>query len=158
MYRRIEKNFDLKPPTTLNVSSPIVYTKDQHGIELSKINKHALYVLEKLQEAGFEAYLVGGSVRDLLLGHKPKDFDVTTSAKPEEVKAVFPRCFLIGRRFRLAHVRFGKKIIEVATFRAGNPLEDNLITHDNTWGTPEEDAKRRDFTINGLFYGKRVKF
>lgn len=137
--------------STLN-TPPVLYTKDQHGIDPTKINKHALYVLEKLSSAGFEAYLVGGSVRDLLLGHKPKDFDVATSAKPEEVKKVFPRCFLIGRRFRLAHVRFGKLIIEVATFRAGNTAEDNLITHDNTWGSPEEDAKRRDFTINGLFY------
>ena len=111
--------------------------------------------MENLQARGFEAYLVGGGVRDLLLGHTPKDFDIATSALPEEVKATFSRCFLIGRRFRLAHVRFGNKVIEVATFRSGDPLEENLITHDNTWGTPEEDAIRRDFTINGLFYNSK---
>jgi poly(A) polymerase len=102
--------------------------------------------------AGFIAYLVGGSVRDLLLGHKPKDFDISTSAKPEEVKSIFRNSILIGRRFRLAHVRFGQKVIEVATFRSGDIENEALILRDNQWGYPEEDALRRDFTINGLFY------
>lgn len=139
----------------MNAAAPTVYTKDQHGITLDQIDKNALFVMEKLQSKGYDAYLVGGGVRDLLLGYKPKDFDIATSALPEEVKACFSRCFLIGRRFRLAHVRFGHKIIEVATFRSGSNEEDSLITHDNTWGSPEEDALRRDFTINGLFYNSK---
>ncbi len=125
---------------------------ETHGLPLDKVDSHALYVMEKLKQEGFVAYLVGGSVRDLLLGHHPKDFDISTSAKPEEVKKIFRNCLLIGRRFRLAHIRFGKKIIEVATFRAGDPENEELILRDNQWGYPEEDALRRDFTINGLFY------
>lgn len=108
--------------------------------------------MEKLKAEGFVAYLVGGSVRDILLGHRPKDFDISTSAKPEEIKKIFRNCILIGRRFRLAHIRFGKKILEVSTFRAGDPDKEDLILRDNQWGYPEEDALRRDFTINGLFY------
>jgi poly(A) polymerase len=110
-----------------------------------------------LQEAGYEAFIVGGSVRDLLLGKVPKDFDVATSATPEEVQAVFPRCRLIGRRFRLAHVRKSGTLIEVATFRAGDADHDDIekqngrILRDNVFGTVEEDAIRRDFTINALF-------
>lgn len=125
---------------------------EAHGLPIEKIDSHALYIMEKLRHEGFVAYLVGGSVRDLLLGHQPKDFDISTSAKPEEIKAVFRNCLLIGRRFRLAHIRFGKKVIEVATFRAGDPDKEELILRDNQWGYPEEDALRRDFTINGLFY------
>lgn len=110
-----------------------------------------------MQEAGFEAFLVGGSVRDLLLGKIPKDFDVATSATPEEVKEVFPRCRLIGRRFRLAHVRKGGALIEVATFRGSadkggdHEKSNGRILRDNVFGTVEEDAIRRDFTINALF-------
>lgn len=131
---------------------PKIYTSDQHGIDPALIDTDALFVLEKLREAGFIAYLVGGSVRDLLIKHRPKDYDISTSARPEQVKAVFQRkCILIGRRFRLAHVRFGHKIIEVATFRRGEN-DDGLIIRDNEWGSPEEDVLRRDFTINGLFY------
>src|SRR5262249_27345698 len=124
----------------------------------------------RLREAHHIAYLVGGSVRDLLLGRHPKDFDVGTSAHPSQIKKLFRNCWIIGRRFRLAHVRFGPKVIEVATFRrqvepgeevvaAGVPAPDpttpegaHLIHHDNTFGTPEQDAFRRDFTINALFY------
>ena len=95
---------------------------------------------------------MGGSVRDLLLGIAPKDFDISTSAKPEDVKKIFRNCWLIGRRFRLAHVHFGKQIIEVSTFRKGDTESCELITQDNEWGTPDEDVLRRDFTINGLFY------
>lgn len=108
--------------------------------------------MAKLIQAGHTAYLVGGGVRDILMGKSPKDFDVATSAKPEEVKKLFSNCLLIGRRFRLAHIRFGKKIIEVSTFRAGDANDSELIIRDNSFGTPEEDVLRRDFTINGLFY------
>lgn len=131
---------------------PKIYTTDDHHIRHELIDPNALYVLQKLQEAGFEAYLVGGGVRDLLMRKRPKDFDISTSAEPEEIKRLFRRCILIGRRFRLAHVRFGRQIIEVATFRSGDTENENLITHDNVWGSAEEDVLRRDFTINGLFY------
>ncbi len=131
---------------------PTIYEYTQHKIDIEKIDKDALYVISTLQHYGHLSYLVGGSIRDLLLGRNPKDFDVSTSAKPEEIKKIFPGCLLIGRRFRLAHVRFGKKVIEVSTFRSGDNQEDLLITQDNTWGTPEQDALRRDFRINGLFY------
>lgn len=131
---------------------PKIYDAQEHGIDPSFIDPDALYTLEKLHRAGFSAYLVGGSVRDLLLRRVPKDFDISTSARPEQVKAVFQRqCILIGRRFRLAHIRFGHKIIEVATFRAGENDSD-LIVQDNVWGSAQEDVLRRDFTINGLFY------
>lgn len=131
---------------------PKIYFVKDHGIDLSLIDLDALYVLEKLRAAGFIAYLVGGSVRDLLIKKSPKDFDISTSARPEQIKAIFQRrCILIGRRFRLAHIRFGHKIIEVATFRTGENDSD-LIVQDNVWGTAEQDVLRRDFTINGLFY------
>lgn len=129
-----------------------IYEVNEHQLPLDKIDKDALYVLDKLRLAGHVAYLVGGSVRDLLLGRTPKDYDISTSAKPEEIKSLFRNCILIGRRFRLAHIRFGKKILEVSTFRAGDNEADTLIVRDNEWGTPEEDVLRRDFTINGLFY------
>lgn len=129
-----------------------IYQINEHALSLDKIDRDALYVMEKLRLAGHVAYLVGGSVRDLLLDKTPKDYDISTSAKPEEIKALFRNCILIGRRFRLAHIRFGKKILEVSTFRAGDPETDTLIIRDNVWGTPEEDVLRRDFTINGLFY------
>lgn len=129
-----------------------IYPFEQHQLPLSKIDPDALYVMEKLRASGFTAYLVGGSVRDLLLNQKPKDYDISTSAEPEQIKKLFRNCILIGRRFRLAHIRFGQKIIEVATFRSGDTETDELIVRDNKWGTPEEDVLRRDFTINGLFY------
>jgi poly(A) polymerase len=119
---------------------------------------HATEVVRRLQEEDFEAYIVGGSVRDLLLGKVPKDYDVATDATPEEVKTVFPRCRLIGRRFRLAHVRMGGTLIEVATFRGPQVSDDDdhkhkngRILRDNVWGNLEEDAVRRDFTVNALF-------
>lgn len=131
---------------------PQIYYANQHEIDPSLIDFDALQVLERLRNAGFIAYLVGGSVRDLLIRKKPKDFDISTSARPEQIKAIFQRqCILIGRRFRLAHIRFGHKIIEVSTFRTGEN-DEGLIVHDNEWGTPEQDVLRRDFTINGLFY------
>ncbi|HAB99553.1 MAG TPA: polynucleotide adenylyltransferase PcnB, partial [Parachlamydiales bacterium] len=134
---------------------PKIYTVDEHRILPEKIDSHAFYVIEKLRDAGHSAYLVGGGVRDLLLGQKPKDFDVSTSASPEEIKALFRNAILIGRRFRLAHIRFGQKIIEVATFRSGDTEAPDLIVRDNVWGSEEEDVLRRDFTINGLFYNPR---
>lgn len=131
---------------------PKIYFAKEHGIDSSLIDLDALYVLEKLRQAGFIAYLVGGSVRDLLLKKNPKDFDISTSARPEQIKAIFQRqCILIGRRFRLAHIRFGHKIIEVSTFRTGEN-DSGLIIQDNKWGNSEQDVLRRDFTINGLFY------
>jgi len=126
-----------------------------------RLDPEAVRVIARLTHMGQQAYLVGGCVRDLLLGRRPKDFDVATSAHPGEVRALFRNCRLIGRRFRLAHVYFrGGKVIEVATFRK-NPVDaaedlpdggDLLITRDNVFGTAEEDARRRDFTVNGLFY------
>src|SRR2546429_4753328 len=124
-----------------------------------RLDPDAVEVVRGLRRAGFTAYLVGGCVRDLLLGMRPKDFDVATSAHPNQVKETFRNSRLIGRRFRLAHVFFrGGKVIEVSTFRK-SPLDeladlpqDLLIRHDNVFGSGEEDARRRDFTINGLFY------
>ncbi len=129
-----------------------IYPFEEHQLPLDKVDSDALYVMEKLRHAGHTAYLVGGSVRDLLLQKKPKDFDISTSAEPEEIKQLFRNCILIGRRFRLAHIRFGRKILEVSTFRSGDNESDTLILRDNIWGTPEQDVLRRDFTINGLFY------
>ena len=138
---------------------PVVYKRPEHCISRKNIDPDALKVLYRLDHLGYTAYLVGGGVRDLLLGRKPKDFDVGTSAKPNEVKRAFKNCFLIGRRFRLAHVRFGEKVIETATFRQNSQTIGEIIEHaaegpmeDNTFGTPQTDAYRRDFTVNGLFY------
>ncbi|MGN0853948.1 MAG: polynucleotide adenylyltransferase PcnB [Kiritimatiellia bacterium] len=138
---------------------PVVYTRQEHCISRKNIDPDALKVLHRLDHLGYTAYLVGGGVRDLLMNRQPKDFDVGTSAKPNEVKRAFRNCFLIGRRFRLAHVRFGDKVIETATFRQNSQTVGEIIEHaaegpleDNTFGTPETDAYRRDFTVNGLFY------
>lgn len=131
---------------------PKIYTTQDHHIRNDLIDPNALSVLKKLHDAGYIAYLVGGGVRDLLMRKKPMDFDISTSARPEEIKQLFRNSILIGRRFRLAHIRFGRQIIEVSTFRAGDPTDEELIVRDNIWGTPEEDVLRRDFTINGLFY------
>lgn len=131
---------------------PQIYKKSEHKITKDKIDPAALIVTETLRNAGHTAYIVGGSVRDLLLSKPPKDFDISTSAKPEEIKKLFNRCFLIGKRFRLAHVHIGNKILEVSTFRKGDNSNEALIVEDNEWGCEEEDVLRRDFTINGLFY------
>src|SRR5579862_8664000 len=112
---------------------PKVYSIDEHQISPDKVDPNAAYVILKLRQAGHKAYLVGGGVRDLLLKQRPKDFDISTSAKPEEIKALFRNSILIGRRFRLAHIRFGKKIIEVSTFRAGDTGIADLILRDNVW-------------------------
>ncbi|MBR1870491.1 MAG: polynucleotide adenylyltransferase PcnB [Kiritimatiellae bacterium] len=138
---------------------PVICERAQHCISRKNIDPDALKVLYRLSKLGYTAYLVGGGVRDLLLGRKPKDFDVGTNATPKEVKRAFCNCFLIGRRFRLAHIKYGQNIIETATFRKNSQTVGEIIEHaaegpfdDNTWGTPETDAFRRDFTINGLFY------
>lgn len=131
---------------------PKIYHATDHDIDPALIDQDAIYVLKKLKDAGFVAYLVGGSVRDLLTKKQPKDFDISTSARPEQIKQIFQRnCLLIGRRFRLAHIRFGHRILEVSTFRSGDNDSD-LIVQDNCWGSPEEDVLRRDFTMNGLYY------
>ena len=139
---------------------PNTLSRDQHNISRKDISKNALKVLYRLNEAGYASYLVGGGVRDLLLRQNPKDFDIATNASPEEIKALFKNCRLIGRRFRLAHVVFGRDIIEVATFRAahsegegGATGDSGRITRDNVYGgTLADDAVRRDFTVNALYY------
>lgn len=137
-----------------------IIPRSQHVISNTDISVNALKVLSRLHQANYEAYLVGGSVRDLLLRIKPKDFDIATSATPAQIKKLFRNCRLIGRRFRLAHIHFGREIIEVATFRAGatkhhkdhQQSEDGLLLRDNVYGTVEDDAWRRDFTVNALYY------
>lgn len=138
-------------------------SQKEHQILVQDIDPCALKILHRLNEAGYEAYLVGGCVRDLLLGLHPKDFDVATNADPDEIRALFKNSRLIGRRFRLAHVYFGRHIIEVATFRAPHEGDSphqvtaghGLILRDNMFGSMEEDAWRRDFTINALYYDIR---
>lgn len=141
---------------------PVIRARPDHCISRKNIDKDALRVLYRLDSLGYTAYLVGGGVRDLLLGRRPKDFDIGTSAMPDEVKQVFRNCYLIGRRFRLAHICYGRKVIETATFRQNSQTVGEIIEHasegpfeDNTFGTPETDAYRRDFTVNGLFYNIR---
>lgn len=137
-----------------------IYTRDEHNVSRNNISENALKVLYRLKNANFDAYLVGGGVRDLLLGRSPKDFDIATNATPEEVRSLFRNCRLIGRRFRLAHVHFSHEIIEVATFRGQHDGEDSeegqiidgMIVRDNVYGSIEEDAWRRDFSINSLYY------
>jgi len=144
------------------ISEPTIIARPEHGISRANISENALKVLYRLKNEGYQAHLVGGGVRDLLLGREPKDFDVATDAHPDDVRRVFRNCRLIGRRFRLAHVRFGNEIIEVATFR-GRPREDEdehgheasddgMLLRDNVYGNIEEDAWRRDFTVNALYY------
>ena len=142
------------------IVTPNIIPRSEHNISRANISENAVKVLYRLHNAGYQAHLVGGGVRDLLLGHEPKDFDIATDASPEEVKAVFRNCRLIGRRFRLAHVHFGREIIEVATFRgmhedsqlADRNADNGMLMRDNVYGTIEEDALRRDFTVNALYY------
>jgi poly(A) polymerase len=134
----------------------------QHPLNPTQVSAHARTVISTLQHAGFKAFIVGGGVRDLLLNIKPKDFDVATNARPEEIRQIFRNSRLIGKRFRIAHIYFGRDIIEVSTFRADHTeathedqaetREDGIITRDNVFGTFEQDAKRRDFTVNSLYY------
>ncbi len=138
---------------------PEIIPRESHSVSRADISENALKVLYRLKKAGFAAFLVGGSVRDLLLRRQPKDFDVATDATPEEVNKLFRNCRLIGRRFRLAHIHFGREIIEVATFRARHGegegegvIRNGMILRDNVFGSLEDDAFRRDFTVNALYY------
>ena len=142
-------------------SAPAIIPRSAHTISRDAISPNAVKVLYRLKNAGYQACLVGGGVRDLLLGREPKDFDVATDAHPEEIRQLFRNCRLIGRRFRLAHVVFGREVIEVATFRAFHEEEDEGVAlqtdegrllRDNVYGTIEDDAWRRDFTVNALYY------
>ncbi|HLG52784.1 MAG TPA: polynucleotide adenylyltransferase PcnB [Steroidobacteraceae bacterium] len=158
------------------VPAPVIVARADHPISRSMISSSALKVLYRLRDAGYQAFLVGGCVRDILIGFEPKDFDVATDASPEEVRRLFRNCRLIGRRFRLAHIRFGQQIIEVATFRAaGDPIEPDAddtddepaaepvtadrmhddsgrLLRDNRYGTVDQDVWRRDFSCNALYY------
>jgi poly(A) polymerase len=143
-----------------NEVEPRIVPRSEHPISRKDINPNALKVLYRLHNAGYKAYMVGGSVRDLMLGRKPKDFDVGTDAKPNEIRRLFSNSRIIGRRFRLVHVYYHDgSTVEVSTFRREPDPEEQrsapgelLITSDNTYGTPRQDAFRRDFTINALFY------
>src|SRR5579863_2006183 len=141
-------------------TEPRILERFEHPVSRRDIDPRVLKVLYRLIDAGHVAYLVGGGVRDLMIGRAPKDFDVATSAHPQEVRELFRNSRLIGRRFRLVHVFFGQHNIEVATFRRRAEdvpeSDDPQIRHDNTFGTPVEDAFRRDFTINSLFYNPRT--
>ena len=143
-----------------SVDSKYIVTRNHHHVSKTDISTNALTVLNRLNSAGFQAYLVGGSVRDLLLRHVPKDFDVATDARPNQIKNLFRNARIIGRRFKLAHILYHREIIEVATFRGQDTQDVNqqtndkgMLIRDNAYGTLEEDAWRRDFTINSLYYG-----
>lgn len=150
----------MNDPGKPDARSPRIIPRPEHTISRDEISKSALKVLYRLHKSGYQAFLVGGSIRDALIGLHPKDFDVATDATPDEVKALFGNCRLIGRRFRLAHVRFGREIIEVATFRASASTNDadaelddeGRILRDNVYGRIDEDVWRRDFTCNALYY------
>ncbi|MBP9063331.1 MAG: polynucleotide adenylyltransferase PcnB, partial [Aquabacterium sp.] len=168
-------------PPRIPVGKRVEVPQSEHGIDASLVDDRARRVVETLQQAGHEAYIVGGAVRDLILGHRPKDFDVATNATPEQVKSLFRRAFIIGRRFRIVHVVYGRgrenEVIEVSTFRAyldataaeqvtGNEktsrkdLADKThvvdasgrVLRDNVWGPQDQDAARRDFTVNAMYY------
>src|ERR1700694_4783567 len=149
--RFIRRVFGL--PTEAMVSVP----RERHGLSRDALTPAAAKVCTVLREAGFSAYIVGGAVRDLLLGIRPKDFDVATDARPEQVKPLFRRALIIGRRFRLVHVMMGPEPVEVSTFRSADPDtsekdEHGRVLRDNVFGTQEEDARRRDFTVNALYF------
>jgi poly(A) polymerase len=129
------------------VKKAIIYTCDEHGINFSDVDAEAVSIVRKLKSAGFDSYIVGGAVRDLILGKKPKDFDIVSMASPTKIKKIFRNSRIIGRRFRLVHVYFNDRIFEVSTFRS---LKDGNTS--NTFGTIDEDVFRRDFTMNALFY------
>ena len=167
MLKKLFQSFrsPLRKPQQHTRTTPEVLNSSQHSLQRSQFSRYAVNIVERLQNAGYQAYLVGGCVRDMMLNIKPKDFDVATSATPEQVRAEFRNARIIGRRFKLVHIHFGREIIEVATFRANHPQDDEeedsnqssrnesgRILRDNVYGTLEEDAQRRDFTINALYY------
>lgn len=129
------------------VKKAVIYTKDEHKIPLNKIDPDALFIINHLKKCGYDAYIVGGAVRDLIVGKKPKDFDIVTEATPSRIKKLFRNSRIIGRRFRLVHVFFGQKIFEVSTFRS---IIDGSVG--NAFGTMDEDVQRRDFSLNALYY------
>jgi poly(A) polymerase len=157
MIKKLIRRILGKPDEEADPTKPVVYGAQEHGINPALVSNNAIRVTQSLQEAGFKAFLVGGAVRDLLLGIKPKDFDIATNATPEEVKRLFRRAFIIGRRFQIVHVMFGQDLLEVTTFRgaaveAAPKDEHGRVLRDNTFGEQHEDALRRDFTINAMYY------
>ncbi len=160
-WHRLTKNSSGK---ATDKNFPVILARKSHSVSRRKMSKNALKVLNRLNNAGYQAYLVGGGVRDILLGLSPKDFDIATDATPEQIKREFKNCRLIGRRFRLAHILYGREVIEVATFRANHEdspdrhartSEQGLLVRDNVFGNIEEDAFRRDFTVNALYYSAK---
>ncbi len=152
-------NFVSSRQPSKQASLPLVIPRDQHNISRKNISPAAIKIIKQLDDAGFKAYLVGGGVRDLLLGNLPKDFDVATNATPEEVRRIFRGARIIGRRFQIVHVRMGREIIEVTTFRghhddgpANSRSDEGMLLRDNVYGTIETDAVRRDFSVNALYY------
>ncbi len=153
----IRKILGVKETAARNNSEPVVLGPQEHGIDPKLVSSNAIRVTSSLQEAGFQAFVVGGAVRDLLLGVKPKDFDIATNATPEQVKRLFRRAFIIGKRFQIVHVMFGQDLLEVTTFRGigadSAPTDEHgRVLRDNTFGPQHEDALRRDFTINAMYY------
>lgn len=153
-------NFISSLQSDSKLTAPVVIPRDQHNISRKNISGAAIKIIKQLEDAGFSAYLVGGGVRDLLLGNHPKDFDIATNAKPEEIKRIFRSARIIGRRFQIVHVRIGREIIEVTTFRghheedtrSTSKTDEGMLLRDNVYGTVETDAVRRDFTVNALYY------
>ena len=133
--------------TNKKLSKALIYTATEHSIDPRKVDSEAIRIINGLHNAGYEAYIVGGAVRDLLIGKTPKDFDIATSAEPARIRKIFKNSRLIGKRFRLVHVFYGSKIYEVSTFRS---LEKGSVG--NSFGSIDEDVRRRDFTLNALYY------
>ncbi len=162
MFNRIKKLFNKPSNHSPGSTQSLVVPAEEHELPQDLISRNALRVIAKLQSSGFLAYLVGGGIRDLMLDGKPKDFDVATNATPEETKRLFRSSMIIGRRFRIVHVRFGREIIEVTTFRAhhddakdskdAKQSQDGMLLRDNVYGDIQSDAIRRDFTVNALYY------
>jgi poly(A) polymerase len=161
LLKGLIKNFKKAAPASTNKAlQPVIIPRGEHTISRKMISPNALKVLYRLNGAGYSAYLVGGCVRDILLGKTPKDFDIATDALPEEIRKLFRNCRLIGKRFRLAHIVFGPEIIEVATFRTEHKdgqemhgqTREGMIIRDNMYGAIEDDVWRRDFSVNALYY------
>ncbi|MCM1128749.1 MAG: polynucleotide adenylyltransferase PcnB [Alistipes senegalensis] len=157
MLKRFIRKILGKKEIPLPARKPHILQQAEHGIDPRLLSSNAVRVIHILEKAGYDAYLVGGAVRDLLLGVRPKDFDVATNATPEQVRRLFRRAFLIGRRFQIVHVMFGQDLIEVTTFRSLASASaakdaDGRLLRDNTFGTQKEDAMRRDFTVNAMYY------